>query len=114
MARACRKCRTMFDPTLRQIRRGDYLCRTCSRTDKREWARAQKKKRTRKPEVRRAHTAVWNELRQRRIKKQPCAVCGAARVDSHHEDYSKPLEIIWLCRAHHQQRHVELAAMKAK
>ena len=27
-----------------------------------------------------------------------CSICGkSATIHAHHEDYSKPLEIIWLC-----------------
>lgn len=39
--------------------------------------------------------------------RQPCEICGALRVDAHHEDYSKPLQVRWLCRKHHRQRHHE-------
>ena len=34
-----------------------------------------------------------------------CKICGKPKADAHHEDYSKPLEIIWLCRSHHKQYH---------
>ena len=30
------------------------------------------------------------------------------RIEAHHEDYSKPYEVIWLCRFHHRPRHQEL------
>ena len=32
-----------------------------------------------------------------------CEVCGAAdRLDAHHEDYSKPLTVVWVCRKCHR------------
>ena len=38
--------------------------------------------------------------------KDTCKVCGTnENVEAHHEDYSKPLEIIWLCRNHHREHH---------
>ena len=40
-----------------------------------------------------------------RIQKQPCSVCGALKAEGHHSDYSKPLEVIWLCRLHHRKIH---------
>jgi hypothetical protein len=40
----------------------------------------------------------------------PCAICGDEKTDGHHEDYSKPLDIAWLCRTHHARRHAELKA----
>ncbi len=36
---------------------------------------------------------------------EPCNVCGAIESEMHHEDYSKPLLIAWLCRTHHLQLH---------
>ena len=35
---------------------------------------------------------------------QPCIVCGA-KADAHHDDYSKPTEVTWLCRKHHMNLH---------
>ena len=28
-------------------------------------------------------------------------------VEAHHEDYAKPLEVVWLCGRHHRQLHAE-------
>lgn len=39
------------------------------------------------------------------VKKEPCRVCGSLKSQSHHPDYSKPLEVIWLCRFHHKFLH---------
>lgn len=40
-----------------------------------------------------------------KIVKGLCADCGKADVQAHHEDYSKPLEVIWLCLDCHRKRH---------
>jgi len=56
----------------------------------------------------RARRAVWYWLTQaktNRIKKLPCEVCGDTKTDAHHSDYSKPLDIMWLCREHHFDWH---------
>nr|DAD85891.1 MAG TPA: hypothetical protein [Siphoviridae sp. ctGdK3] len=29
-------------------------------------------------------------------------------LEAHHDDYSKPLQVRWLCRRHHKQLHKEL------
>ena len=37
----------------------------------------------------------------------PCEICGSLTTHRHHEDYSKPLDIRWLCSRHHAARHKE-------
>jgi hypothetical protein len=56
------------------------------------------------PERRRARIAVGNAARDGRLKKLPCHRCGTtARVQAHHHDYSKPLDVEWLCFACHRE-----------
>jgi hypothetical protein len=40
-------------------------------------------------------------LRKGHIARAPCQVCGDPETEAHHDDYSKPLEVIWLCKTHH-------------
>lgn len=54
-----------------------------------------------------AHTAVGNALRDGRIIKKECRKCGELKTEAHHPDYSKPLEVIWLCPKHHKQLHTK-------
>ena len=37
--------------------------------------------------------------------RQPCAHCNDPNTERHHPDYSKPLEIVWLCRSCHLLLH---------
>jgi hypothetical protein len=39
------------------------------------------------------------------IKKGVCAICGDEKTHGHHEDYSKPLDVVWLCLKHHRAIH---------
>lgn len=39
------------------------------------------------------------------IKRSHCVVCGSHKSQMHHEDYNKPLEVIWYCRQHHLEHH---------
>lgn len=64
----------------------------------------------RNPEKRAAHIIVGNAVRDGKLHKQPCEVCGAADVHAHHDDYSKPLNVRWLCPSHHSEHHKEHAA----
>lgn len=60
------------------------------------------------PNKYRAHTMVSNAIRDGRLHKEPCAVCGlSSNVHAHHDDYLKPLNVRWLCAAHHKQWHDE-------
>ena len=36
---------------------------------------------------------------------KPCEICGAEKTVAHHDDYAKPLDVRWLCQAHHLEWH---------
>jgi hypothetical protein len=52
-----------------------------------------------------AHYTVSNAIRDGRLIKQPCTICGEEKVHAHHRDYSKPLDVTWLCVTCHQRIH---------
>lgn len=54
----------------------------------------------------RAIQAVNNALRDGRLDRQPCFLCGS-KAQAHHPDYSAPLAVAWLCPTHHAQTHKE-------
>ena len=51
--------------------------------------------------------AYANVSRQRGILvEQPCGVCGTmVYLEMHHFDYTRPVEVIWLCHKHHRSVH---------
>ena len=57
---------------------------------------------------RKAHYAVANALRDKRLSRNPCEKCGDENSEAHHDDYSKPLDVRWLCKKHHNDHHVEM------
>ena len=46
-----------------------------------------------------------NAIRSGKLIKQPCEVCGCLKVEAHHCDYNKPLDVMWLCKKHHVEWH---------
>ncbi len=62
--------------------------------------------RDRHPEKQRARGILSKHVADGKIIRQPCEVCGVTTdVQGHHDDYSKPLEVRWLCRTHHMEVH---------
>jgi hypothetical protein len=55
-----------------------------------------------------AHSSVARAIRRGELVRQPCCRCGEQKSVAHHEDYDKPLEVVWLCQPCHKQRHKEL------
>ena len=49
-----------------------------------------------------------NAVRDKRIQKKPCEFCGSTiNIHGHHEDYGKPLEVIWMCAQCHKDYHAQ-------
>lgn len=71
------------------------------RKSKRDWYLRNREKKNANTQVRRA---IISGL----LVRQPCEVCGNPDSQGHHEDYSKPLDVRWLCVRHHMDRHLEI------
>lgn len=69
--------------------------------------KALKKYKEKYPERDYAHNAVNNAVRDGRLLPWPaCAVpeCNC-KPEAHHPDYGRPLDVVWLCDAHHKEVH---------
>jgi len=64
-----------------------------------------RKRREECPERHKAHAAVRRAVESSKLWRQPCEVCGWLFTHAHHDDYSKPLEVRWLCPQHHSEVH---------
>jgi hypothetical protein len=105
----CKEC-TKSDVTANYYRRIDHY-----KAYKKEWLqrphvkayrkRAHENYKQKYPEKYIARTAVNNAIRDGRLMPKPCVICGDNEVHGHHEDYSKPLEVVWLCPRHHKDAH---------
>jgi len=74
------------------------------RSDMREYSKRNGRKlREAHPEKVKARNALNGAVRYKKLIRQDCW-CGE-RGQAHHDDYSKPLEVKWLCIKHHAELH---------
>ena len=103
----CKKC-TKKDSTQRRNDNLEYV-KEYDRLRQNKPERREKKLiytetfRNKHPEKYKAYTAVSNALRDGKLIKLPCCVCGDLESQAHHEDYKKPLEVVWVCIKHHRE-----------
>lgn len=91
----CKSCKYEYDLPRKNRKSKD---RGLVRIANKRWKRSNREKII-------AHKRVARAVASGRLDKTPCAVCGNTSVHGHHDDYSKPLSVDWLCPLHHVQRH---------
>lgn len=57
------------------------------------------------PDKIRARNLAMKAIRRGDIVRLPCEVCGDELSEAHHDDYSKPLQVRFLCKIHHMEHH---------
>lgn len=109
----CLNCELPFEPAP-SYRRNYPICGKCTwlkqkerRGSRLEYNREYYNKEDNKHK-RRVRALVSAALRDKRLYKSSCLKCGNEKSEAHHEDYSKPLEVIWLCKSCHVKRHIEI------
>lgn len=129
--RTCSTCGETKSPDCFYSNRGklDSACKECRKAKVRAYRAANLEKvraydlaRANQPERRarraayidrhpmkvKARTAVSNAIRDGRLVRGPCTRCGTTKnVHGHHHDYSKPLDVTWLCKDCHWAEHAE-------
>jgi hypothetical protein len=53
-------------------------------------------------------------LKRGKIQRLPCVTCASPQSQMHHEDYTKPLAIVWMCRPCWVKSHKESAAISRR
>ena len=68
------------------------------------------------PERYKAVHQLNRAIRTGKLERKPCIVCENPKSQGHHQDYSKPLEVIWLCAKHHKAVHnnIKVGSNKTK
>ena len=121
MKRKCSKCKQVkglleFPRHKNRSLGRDCQCKECKRKYRKPIATklkdAQKKKLwyKRHPLAKRAHCRIERELKAGRIRRpNRCESCDSyGQVHAHHDNYSKPDEVEWLCVLCHRSRHLAL------
>lgn len=80
-----------------------------------ECRRARNQRKARSPDARKkrnAQIAARLAVLRGGLKRLPCewlssdsVQCGRGKTHAHHEDYDRPLDVVWLCPMHHRWRH---------
>lgn len=71
-------------------------------------SKAKKKYIESNPKKRSVHITTGNAIRDGKLTKGDCEVCGtSSNIVAHHCDYNKPLDVMWLCAQHHSDWHAE-------
>lgn len=99
MASQCSKCGQ------RPPRPKQRYCKPCHAS----WMREKRPKHRDLPEEarKRANARAYAHVYLKRgiIRRRPCERCGAQPAQMHHDDYSKPTAVRWLCPQHHHEFH---------
>lgn len=114
----CLNCGTVFMARLSDVKRGvggDFCSRTCKNSGKYNphykggqlsnyeyKLRAIQKNPQRFLAMQEVQTAVRNGTL---VKPNHCEICPETKIEAHHTDYTKPLNVQWLCRYHHDKAH---------
>jgi hypothetical protein len=105
----CKTC-TKIDVHNHRVKNIDRI----KRYDNSRWKNPDRKKANRvscikvimkDPSKRSAHGKVKRAIASGRLTKNPCEKCGSPYVEAHHDDYTKPLDVRWLCKDHHEEVH---------
>lgn len=111
LASKCKQCQKDYDKARANAPHRVAARKAYMQTDSGKAAhiRATKKWQKGNTNKRKAHIAVGNAIRDGKlIKPDSCEKCDCSlNLEAHHDDYSKPLDVRWLCQAHHKQWHAE-------
>jgi hypothetical protein len=113
--KGCVKSRVKHHNTTNRKERSEY---ERNRRQRPERKKAQiehlRQHRIRNPNKAKARAAVSNAIRDGKLVKQPCEVCGR-KAQAHHDDYSRPLDVKWLCfKCHREQSHGQVVVCDEK
>lgn len=113
----CLNCGKVFMARLSDVKRGvggDFCSRSCKNSGRYnphykggQLSNYEYKLRAiqKNPQRFLAMQAIQTAIRSGSLIRRQCEICGADKTEAHHDDYSKPLQVHWLCRFHHDKEH---------
>ena len=126
----CPSCKQLVPVTAAMQRRKRYICAPCevrrvvdsarrhperkrrntqsylhSAKGKLMLSKKGRRRTLRYPEKLKANYTVQTALLNKSLRRKPCERCGEKKAEAHHDDYSQPLNVRWLCWKHHQEHH---------
>ncbi len=95
-------CSIECGKSCRKVYRIEYIKNYMKVTSHSEiYKNAHKKYVKNNPEKIHAHSLVQRAMLKGNLTRLSCQVCGHEKTQAHHWDYSKPLDVWWLCKQHH-------------
>ena len=68
-----------------------------------------KRLRAEQPEKTKSRRIYQRALKSGKLIRESCFYCGASKVEGHHDDYEKPLEVRWVCfKCHREKEHGQI------
>lgn len=120
MLKLCRSCNTQKERT--EFSKNTTRCKPCDSlkgnkrlyslsAEKRRalWLKASHKTKDKHPTHHAARVEVQKAIKRGDLVRKPCEVCDEPKTQGHHDDYSKPLVVRWLCHKHHRAVHYKNA-----
>ena len=106
----CRECKSAKYRALKAVRPEIWGGCRQRQVDSGEWAEYQRAFRSKNKLVIKAYNALHTAIRRGEIERPSvCQECGAvAKIHAHHHDYTRPLDVLWLCDECHGKEHREL------
>lgn len=104
----CKKCTKNYERQRRQDPKfRDKILAYDRERGSRQGYEYTKQYRNEYPNKYKSHTLIGNSIRDGLIFAGCCEVCGSSEyIHAHHDDYSKPLIVRWLCASHHKLWHI--------
>lgn len=103
----CKPCHLAHCKELRDCPHGKEVYRTWTKSEsgKISVQKRMDKWRSKNKDKDIAHYTISNAIRDKRLKRKPCRICGNLLGEAHHLSYDDPYNIDWLCKSCHTKAH---------